>query len=210
MTFNPINLFNFFVLLFAISIHEASHAWMANKCGDPTAAHMGRITLNPIPHIDLIGTIIIPLTIMIFSPGFSLIGWGKPCPVNPLNYRNYRRDDILVSIAGVASNFLAAFVSLLLLKVFILTGLGYQGVYLLLRIMYFINLVLVVFNLIPIPPLDGSHIVVHFLSEKNKAVFASIEQWGFLILIILVNTPLFDKFFGSFIILFDNIFRIVI
>ena len=119
MNLDPKILLKFAALLFSITIHEASHAWMANQCGDSTAAYLGRITLNPIPHIDLIGTIIIPLFMMIYSPGFGLIGWGKPCPVNPRNFRNYSRDDILVSIAGVTSNFIAAFASLLLLKSFL-------------------------------------------------------------------------------------------
>jgi Zn-dependent protease len=210
MNLNPIILLEFAALLFSITIHEASHAWMANRCGDPTAAYLGRITLNPVPHIDLIGTIIIPLFLMIFSPGFGLIGWGKPCPVNPLNYRNYHRDEILVSIAGVTSNFIAAFASLLLLKSFLIVGINSKGMFILLRIMFQLNLVLMIFNLLPIPPLDGSHLLKQVLPQNTVEKFLFLDQWGFLILIILINTPLFDSFFSLFMYPFDRLFWLIV
>jgi Zn-dependent protease len=210
MNINPIVLLEFAALLFSITIHEASHAWMANQCGDSTAAYLGRVTLNPIPHIDLIGTIIIPLFLMIFSPGFGLIGWGKPCPVNPNNFKNYRRDDILVSIAGVTSNFIAALVGLLLLKFFLTFGINSHGMFLLFRIIFQLNLVLMVFNLLPIPPLDGSHLLKQVLPEKAAEKLVFFDQWGFLILIILINTPLFDNFFSLFMYPFDKFFWLVI
>ena len=207
---NPRILFQFVVLLFAISLHEASHAWMANRCGDPTAAYLGRVTLNPIPHIDIIGTIIIPLFMMIYPQGFGLIGWGKPCPVNPGNFRSYRRDDILVSLAGVTSNLLAALVSLFLLKFFLIIGAYSKGMFMLFRIMFELNLILMFFNLIPIPPLDGSHVLKHFLSEKATARFAFLDQWGFIILLILINTPFFNGYFSIFMFPFESLFRLVV
>jgi Zn-dependent protease len=210
MNIKPIILLEFAALLFSITIHEASHAWMANQCGDSTAAYLGRITLNPLPHIDLIGTIIIPLFMMIFSPGFGLIGWGKPCPVNPRNFRNYRRDDILVSIAGVTSNFIAAFASLILLKLFLTVGINSKGVFILLHIMFQLNLVLMIFNLLPIPPLDGSHLLKQVLPRKTVERLMFLDQWGFLILIILINTPLFDGFFSLFMYPFNRLFWLIV
>ena len=209
MNINPVILLEFTALLFSITIHEASHAWMADRCGDSTAAYLGRITLNPVPHIDLIGTIIIPLFLMIFSPGFGLIGWGKPCPVNPLNYKSYRRDDILVSIAGVSSNFIAAFTSLLLLKSLLTMGINSKGMFVLLRIMFQLNLVLMIFNLLPIPPLDGSHLLKQALPQNIVEKFVFLDQWGFLILIILINTRLFNNFFSLFMYPFDRLFLFI-
>ncbi|MGA1839724.1 MAG: site-2 protease family protein [bacterium] len=210
MKLDPIILLQFVALLFSITIHEASHAWMAKKCGDPTAAYLGRITLNPVPHIDLIGTIIIPLFLMIFSPGFGLIGWGKPCPVNPLNYRNYKRDDILVSIAGVTSNFIAALASLLLLKSFLTLGFNSKGMFVLFQIMFQLNIVLMIFNLLPIPPLDGSHLLKQLLSQDTAEKLAFLDQWGFLILLILINTPVFDSFFFLFMNPFNRLFWLIV
>ncbi len=210
MNINPIIILEFAALIFSITIHEASHAWMANRCGDPTAAYLGRVTLNPVPHIDLIGTIIIPLFMMIFSPGFGLIGWGKPCPVNPRNFRDYRRDDILVSLAGVTSNFIAAFASLLLLKFFLTLGVNSKGMFILFQIMFQLNLVLMIFNLLPIPPLDGSHLLKRVLPQKAVEKILFLDQWGFLILIILINTPVFDGFFHLFMYPFNRLFWLVV
>jgi len=208
VTFNPVIVFQSAVLLFSITIHEASHAWMANRCGDPTAAYMGRVTLNPVPHIDPIGTILIPLFLMIFSPGFGLIGWGKPCPVNPNNFRNYHRDEILVSIAGVTSNLIAAIAGLFLLKFFLILGSTSKGLFILLRIMFQLNCVLMLFNLIPIPPLDGYHIMKQLLPDATVERLAFLDRWGFLLL--LINTPLFDRFFSLFMYPFDRFFWLVV
>ena len=210
MKIDPILILQFAVLLFSITIHEASHAWVANRCGDPTAASMGRVTLNPVPHIDFIGTILIPLFMMIFSPGFGLIGWGKPCPVNPRNYRDFKRDDILVSIAGVTSNLMAALASLILLKLLLTIGIDSHGVFVLLRIMFYLNLVLVIFNLIPIPPLDGSHLLKQVLPPNAAEKLAILDRWGFLILILLINTPFFDGLFYIFMYPFNKFFWLII
>lgn len=210
MSMNPIIILQFAVLLFSITIHEASHAWMASRCGDPTAAYLGRVTLNPIPHIDIIGTIIIPLFMMIYPQSFGLIGWGKPCPVNPTNFHHYRRDDILVSLAGVTSNLLAALGSLFLLKSFMMMGIKSQGMFYLFRILFQLNVILMFFNLLPIPPLDGSHVLKHFLSKKASERFAFFDQWGFIILLILINTPFFDGFFSLFMYPFDSLFWLIV
>src|ERR1700748_3465184 len=107
-----LKIFEFAILVFSLSLHEASHAWMASRLGDPTARMLGRVTLNPIKHIDLVGTIMIPL-VMLFLPGFGslLVGWAKPTPVTTRNFKNIRRDDILTTLAGPASNVLAAIAS---------------------------------------------------------------------------------------------------
>ena len=195
MKLDPFIFIEFTTLIFSITIHEASHALVADKCGDPTAKNLGRITLNPIPHIDPIGTIVIPVAIMLFNPGLALIGWGKPCPVNPLNFNNRERDDIFISLAGPLSNFLAALASVLLLKVLLVTGIHSTGVFALFKSLISINLILIVFNLIPIPPLDGSHVLRQFLPERQKAIFNILDKWGILILLIFINTPLFAIFY---------------
>jgi Zn-dependent protease len=200
-------LFQLIVFLFAISIHESAHAWMANRCGDPTARMLGRITLNPIKHIDPVGTILLPM-IALFAH-FPAIGWAKPTPVDPRNFRNHVLDDILTAVAGPISNFLVASVSLLLLIVISLTSpLGHQivpslpfayrfgivgsgsdsvlvPVCLLLYEAMLINVVLGVFNLIPVPPLDGSHVLRHFLSDSVRRVYDTIGIFGLIALVFL-------------------------
>jgi Zn-dependent protease len=200
-------LFQLIVFLFAISIHESAHAWMANRCGDPTARMLGRITLNPIKHIDPVGTILLPMIAMFAH--FPAIGWAKPTPVDPRNFRNHVLDDILTSIAGPISNFLVASVSVLLLIIIALTSsLGHQivrslpftyrlgivgmgsdsvlvPVCLLLYEAMMINVVLGVFNLIPVPPLDGSHVLRHFLSDSLRRVYDTIGIFGLIALVFL-------------------------
>jgi len=200
-------LFQLIVFLFAISIHESAHAWMANRSGDPTARMLGRITLNPIKHIDPVGTILLPM-IALFAH-LPLIGWAKPTPVDPRNFRNPVLDDILTAVAGPVSNFLVATSSVLLLIVISVTsplgheivrnlppayhlgvvGLGSDSplvpVCLLLYEAMVINVVLGVFNLIPVPPLDGSHVVRHLLSDSVRRVYDTIGIFGLIALVFL-------------------------
>jgi len=153
--------FQLLLLFFSVIVHECAHGIMAEKCGDPTARIMGRITLNPLPHIDPVGTILLPIVLLIFRSPF-LIGWAKPVPVNPTHFRNYRSDSAKVAFSGAGSNLLLALSFSLMIRtlgkvpgnLFLLHFFTY-GVY--------INLVLAVFNLIPFPPLDGSKIVAAFL-----------------------------------------------
>jgi len=194
-----------FALLFAITVHEASHGWAANKLGDPTAYSLGRVTLNPIAHIDPIGTIIFPLIlIMMGAPPF---GWAKPVPVNPLNLRNPRRDNLWISAAGPASNLSVAAISLIVIVILkiINPNVGYflrvslfgtsglpkgfypiEGLALILYFIVYINCLLAVFNLIPIPPLDGSGILMGFLSEEAAQRYDRIRPFGFIILLALI------------------------
>jgi Zn-dependent protease len=181
------------VLLFSVIIHEISHGWMALRLGDPTARDLGRLTLNPIPHIDLVGSIVVPL-FSLATAGRVFIAWAKPVPVNPANFSNIRRDDILVSIVGPVSNLLiaAAFtITVAILDRLIpgTTGTGEVTTYLrnMLLVGIRLNIVLAVFNLIPIPPLDGSHVVASLLPVGIAHRFRSIGFAGVFAVILLMN-----------------------
>ncbi len=180
------------VLLFSVVVHEVAHAWVAKREGDDTAERLGRITLNPIPHLDLMGSFIVPL-LLFFLPGQFLFGWAKPVPVNPRNYRDYKWGDIRVSLAGVASNLVLAILCTGLLWVFLALesmGGGLSGVYPVLQQMaffgLFINLILAFFNLIPLPPLDGSHVVYHLLPPELGARYREVGKYGIGILMLLI------------------------
>tara|TARA_R100000027_G_scaffold59418_1_gene49733 strand:- start:89 stop:733 length:645 start_codon:yes stop_codon:yes gene_type:complete len=175
------------ILLASVSIHEWAHAWAADKLGDPTSKALGRVTLNPIPHIDPLGTIILPLVFLLFGNGF--FAWGKPVPVNPRNFKKPVRDDILVSMAGPASNLVIA---LIVAVVFGIAArfVDPKAIFRLAYQIIEINALLMVFNLIPVPPLDGSHVLRH-LTKMSDAAFQKFSQFGFLILIgLLFLTPL--------------------
>jgi Zn-dependent protease len=196
-------LYQMIAFLFAISVHESAHAWTASRCGDPTARMLGRVSLNPIRHIDLFGTIILPLIAAYSSQG--LIGWAKPTPVDPRNFRHPVMDDILTSVAGPVSNVIVATGALLLLGGISLSsasghalvmGLasGFSGaasdsalapVAVLLYVLMIINIWLAVFNLIPVPPLDGSHVLRHFLSDPVRMMYDRIGIFALLALVFL-------------------------
>lgn len=182
-------------LLFSVVIHEYAHGWVASKRGDSTARLAGRLTLNPLKHIDPIGTILVPLMLRLMN--LSPLGWAKPVPVNFANLINPRRDMILVAAAGPAINILAALVFSLLLKseaLFnFLVNIKFGGVVLVFFIYaIYINLILAVFNLIPIPPLDGSRIVLGILPNSLARIYRQIEPFGFVFLIVLLNWGFFD------------------
>jgi len=195
-----------FVLLFAITIHEAAHGWSAWKLGDPTAYALGRVTLNPVAHIDLFGTVILPFLLVLFHA--PVFGWAKPVPVNALNLKNPRRDNMWISLAGPASNFSVAALSLLLLislklvhpgttqflRSFILQGQRFpagfyplEGFSLILFYGILINTYLGVFNMIPIPPLDGSGVLSGLLSERAAERFNLIRPFGLIIILVLIS-----------------------
>ena len=189
------------VLLLAISAHEAAHAWMSDRFGDDTARLLGRVTLNPIPHIDPIGTLLIPIVNFVLAFGGSglfLIGWGKPTPVNPLRWRQKDLANVMVSIAGILANLILATVAFIIIKIFRMTG-WYQfipsdlqePVGLLLESMLIMNISLAVFNLLPFPPLDGSKVLETFLPPSMQPILETLEQYGFLILMVLMYLGVF-------------------
>lgn len=164
------------------------HGWVALQFGDETAQRMGRLTLNPLPHIDPIGTIVLPVLLTI-SGSPILLGWAKPVPVNPLNFSDLRKGELFVSGAGIAANFVLAILCAILFH--LLSASGVPALVLqLLRYGVFINLVLGVFNFLPIPPLDGSKILLSQLPYNLARQFGKLEQHGFIILILLLVTGL--------------------
>ncbi len=173
------------VLLFSIIVHEVAHGYLALLNGDPTAKLSGRITLNPIPHIDPIGTLLLP-ALLLFTGSRVLFGWARPVPVNPLNFRNLRWGEISVSVAGPLSNLALAVVFAFLLRL----GLGNLG---LMKLAYYgvsINIFLALFNLIPIPPLDGSHLLAAVLPRELNRLYQHLEPVGFILILILFYTGL--------------------
>jgi len=181
------------LLVESIVLHEIAHGWVAMLFGDHTAQRQGRITLNPIPHIDPLWTIAIPVIAYFLSNGTFIIGGAKPVPVDPSNYRRPVLGDICVSVAGVAVNFLIAVTMILLLNlVHPFTGnlSGSAAVYVLLHTAL-LNIVLAMFNLIPIPPLDGSHLFKYLLPAELRRGYQMLGRTGagFIILILLINIP---------------------
>jgi len=190
------------VLLLAISAHEAAHAWMSDRFGDDTARLLGRVTLNPVAHTDLVGTLLIPIVgfIVAASGGnFFLIGWGKPTPVNPLRWRQKDLANVMVSIAGILANLILAVIGFVIIKVLVMKGLWWsmgqgfgEAIKLFLYFLLTMNISLAVFNLLPFPPLDGSKVLETFLPESMQPMLAFLEQYGYLILLLLMYLGVFS------------------
>ena len=165
------------IFLISLSIHEFAHALLAYKFGDNTAKSQGRLTLNPIKHLDLVGSIIMP--ILAFTSGFMLIGWAKPVPVNRNNFKNLRRDDAIVSFAGPLSNFVFAAFSYLIYVLILSAGIDLSDTFTnIFRLTILFNIFLFCFNLLPIPPLDGSHILYDIFPNKFTAKFLRLGIYG--------------------------------
>jgi len=200
------------VFLFAISVHESAHAWTASRYGDFTARMLGRVSLNPIRHIDPIGTVLLPL--MAYISHIPMIGWAKPTPVNPLNFRkNYVLADIMTSVAGPVSNLLVATGSVVVLAIVIharfLLGGAAEPLWFLFRAALEINVLLAVFNLIPIPPLDGSHVIRHMLSDSARNLYDRIG-WVGLILFFLVGGSVLRVLMTPFLHFFNFLLTVLI
>ncbi len=187
------------VVLFALSIHESAHGWMAEKFGDPTARMQGRITLNPVAHIDPVGTIIFPVLLAIM--GAPVFGWAKPVQVNPYNLKNPKRDNIYISAAGPVSNLIAAASGMLIF--FFVKRLAINGVFsgspkifeavsLILLYTILINIFLAIFNLLPVPPLDGSGILEGVLRGDALVQYQKVKPYGFFILLAVIYLGIFD------------------
>lgn len=182
-------------LVFAITLHEVAHGWVANRLGDPTAKLMGRLTLNPLKHIDILGTIIIPAVLLLL--GGVVFGYAKPVPVNWSNLRNLRRDMRLVALSGPIANLLMAIFWTIIARI----GVSFQGAEPFLATILFymgtsgimINTVLMVLNLIPIPPLDGSRVILSLLDGKAAFNYMRLENYGFWILLALVALGILNK-----------------
>ncbi len=193
--FDPIIIFYLIILLFSVIIHELSHGYVANSLGDPTAKYAGRLTLNPLPHLDIFGSVLLPILLFISTGGSFVFGWAKPVPVNPYNFRDQTWGELKVSIAGPLSNLLLAVFFGLLIR-FIpqeffatLSGSKLGEIFLL---VVRLNIMLAVFNLIPIPPLDGSWIFFKFLPDSFQKARAFISQYGIIILMFLLFSGLLD------------------
>ena len=184
------------VLLFSLTVHEMAHAWTADRLGDPTARLLGRVSLNPLVHADLIGTIVFPLVSMV--SGAMLIGWAKPVPVNLRFLRQPRRDYILVAAAGPASNLILAFAAALLLAIVPVSPqtLGESNVSVpvaaLLSRLVQLNVLLAIFNMIPIPPLDGGNVLAGLLPPALAEIFNKVRPYGFVLLYALVLSGGFE------------------
>jgi Zn-dependent protease len=185
------------VLFFSLSIHESAHAWTAERFGDPTGRRLGRVTLNPLPHVDLVGTFLVPL--VGFLAGGLIFGWAKPVPVNGANLRDPRRAHLFIAAAGPASNVLAAIGFLIGLRLLaVMSGPAeLQGIVapleMLCRAGLYLNVILAVFNLLPIPPLDGSWILEGVLPGAFSRLFAAVRPYGFLLLVMLLYTGWLGK-----------------
>lgn len=201
------------VLLLAISCHEAGHAWMSYKFGDDTAYMLGRVTINPVKHTDPIGTLLIPIVAFIFGSvggalgSIPLIGWGKPTPVNPRKWTNYKWGNVMVSVAGVLANLILLIIGIIAAKIMMSQGFTICDFYgsmlrqctpsssnpiiILIANIMTLNLSLFVFNLLPFPPLDGSKILSTFLPSSFQPVLDMLEQFGFLILMFLIYIGVF-------------------
>lgn len=174
------------VLVFSIIIHEISHGFVAEELGDDTARRAGRLTLNPLPHIDPFGSILLPLILSVL-PGGIIFGWAKPVPFNPLNLKNMKKGSMLIALAGPASNLFLAGIFAIVVRGIIFGG--FSDLFFLipfLKVIIVINIVLAVFNLVPIPPLDGSKVLFYFLPRGTEQIQIAFERYGFFILVFFI------------------------
>jgi Zn-dependent protease len=188
-------LVSFAVLIGSLSFHEAAHAWTASRLGDPTAQRLGRLTLNPLAHIDWIGTVLFPIIGML--SGFPILGWAKPVPVNPGNFAAPRRDFALVALAGPVSNLILATVAALFWRTLAGHAAGGEPALPMLAdallLIIIVNTLLAVFNMLPVPPLDGGNVAIGLLPAPLGNMLAQLRPWGFLLLYALLIGRVLDR-----------------
>lgn len=211
------------VLLLAVSCHEAAHAWVSHKFGDDTAYMLGRVTLNPVKHTDIIGTLLIPIAGFIFGAiggalgSIPLIGWGKPTPVNPRNWSNYKVANFWVSVAGVIANMILVIIGIVIAKVMMTQGVqpidffskSTNPLVIFVGDLMLLNLSLAIFNLLPIPPLDGGKILSSFLPDSFSPVLEMIEQFGFVLLLIFLYLGVFRLIITPFLIALFTLLQLI-
>jgi len=205
-------------ILLAITFHEVSHGYVAHRLGDPTAKMLGRLTLNPIPHIDLFGTIILPLMLYYLTDGRFVFGYAKPVPINPMNFKNPKKDMAISAAAGPVTNILLAVLSFIVWKLVLipLAGLSPEIVgekvlrplTMIFQSSIIVNVILASFNMIPIPPLDGGRVLTGLLPYKQAAAFSRIEPFGFIIVLILIYSGIANYIIMPFIVFFLKLFQI--
>jgi len=180
-----LQIFSIIVLIFSAVIHEYSHGWMADKLGDPTARYMGRLTLNPLAHLDPLGSVIVPIVLLVTS-GF-MVGWAKPVPYNPYNLKDQKNGPALVGLAGPGSNLLIALIFGIAIRIYVLQGSAIDDrVVMLFGVIVLYNIMLALFNLMPIPPLDGSKVLFHLMPYSMHGVREFLERNYLLILIAFI------------------------
>ena len=182
--------FIIFILLYSIILHELAHGWVAYKLGDSTPKLAGRLTFNPLAHIDLIGTIILPIFLLIISKGNIALGFAKPVPINPYNFKNPKKDVMWTGVAGPLANILLALFFILLIKL----DINSSFLYMIFSYGIFINLLLAIFNLLPIPPLDGSKVVASFLTPRGAYLYLKSEIIGIIAIFILIYSGFLQWF----------------
>ncbi len=205
-------------ILIAITFHEVSHGLVAYRLGDPTAKMLGRLTLNPIAHIDIFGTIILPLMLIVLTNGRFVFGYAKPVPINPMNFKNPRKGMAISAAAGPVTNMLLASASFLIWKG-VLTPLAsispdtfseavLRPLAMIMQSSIVVNVVLAVFNMIPIPPLDGGRVLTGLLPSKQAMSFSRIEPFGFVIVIVLIYSGIANHIIMPFIAFFLKLFHV--
>jgi len=187
----------YLILVASLSVHEWAHAFAADRVGDPLPRAQGRVTLNPIVHMDPIGTVLLPLFMILLNPGFAIFGWGKPVQVSLPNPKTRVRDDLVITGAGPLSNLLLAFLAAAIggLSLLALSESGHQmrGLF---EAFIFINCLLFLFNLIPVPPLDGSRFLKHGVKMREET-YARLARYGFVVILVLINLEVFQVMFSS-------------